>query len=151
MIARQDSIEPQSGEPLPNSTRVHVSGKIHSDIRVPFREIRLHPTKSFNGQLEANASVRVYDCSGPWGDADVAGNVNHGLPTLRRDWILARGDVGPVAISYKPIAGHSDASIPPALQRKPLRAKSGQAVTQMHYARQGIITPEMEFIASART
>ena len=147
MIARQDSIEPQSGEPLPNSTRVHVSGKIHSDIRVPFREIRLHPTKSFNGQLEANASVRVYDCSGPWGDADFAGNVNHGLPTLRRDWILARGDVGPVAISYKPIAGHSDASIPPALQRKPLRAKSGQAVTQMHYARQGIITPEMEFIA----
>jgi len=147
MIATKNSIEPQSGEPLPNSSRVHVPGMIHPDIRVPFREIKLNPTKSFNGQFETNASVRVYDCSGPWGDPDFAGNVEHGLPPLRCKWILARGDVEPVAVSYKSIPGHSDASIPPALQRQPLRAKPGKAVTQLHYARQGIITPEMEFIA----
>ena len=147
MIAAKDSIEPQSGEPLPNSSRVYVPGKIHPEVRVPFREIKLSPTKAFNGQVEANAPLRVYDCSGPWGDADFAGKVERGLPALRQKWITARGDVEQVAVSYRPIPGHSDASIPPALQRKPLRAKSGIAVTQLHYARQGIITPEMEFIA----
>ena len=140
-------IEPQSGEPLPNSRRVWVPGKIHPDIRVPFREINLSPTKSFNGQLEANAPVCVYDCSGPWGDPAFAGHVEQGLPPLRRTWILARGDVEQSASSYKPIPGRSDAAIPPTLRRTPLRAKAGQAVTQLRYARQGIITPEMEFIA----
>jgi phosphomethylpyrimidine synthase len=147
MIAPKNSIEPQSGEPLPNSTRAYVPGKIHPEIRVPLREIKLSPTKSFNGQLEPNAPVRVYDCSGPWGDPDFAGNVEHGLPTLRQKWILARSDVEQTSVSYKPIPGHSDAALPPALQRKPLRAKPGKAVTQLYYARQGIITPEMEFIA----
>ncbi len=147
MIATKNSIEPQSGEPLPNSTRVYVPGRIHPDVRVPLREIQLSPTKSFNGQIEANAPVRVYDCSGPWGDADFAGNVEQGLPPLRGKWILARGDVEPAARSYKPIPGHSDASIPSTLQRQPFRAKPGRAVTQLHYARQGIVTPEMEFIA----
>jgi phosphomethylpyrimidine synthase len=147
MIASKNSIEPQSGEPLPNSTRVHVRGQLHPDVRVPFREIILSPTKSFNGQLEANAPVRVYDCCGAWGDPDFAGNVDQGLPPLRANWILARGDVESGASSYKPIPGRSDASIPPTLRRKPLRAKPGKAVTQLHYAREGIITPEMEFIA----
>ena len=147
MIATKDSIEPQSGEPLPNSSRVYVSGKLHPDVRVPLREIKLSPTKSFNGGLEANAPVRVYDCSGPWGDPDFAGNVEHGLPPLRAKWIQARADIEPVARSYKPIPGHSDAVVPPTLQGKPLRAKPGRAVTQLYYARQGIITPEMEFIA----
>jgi phosphomethylpyrimidine synthase len=147
MIAAKDSIEPQSGEPLPNSTRAYVPGKIHPDVRVPLREIKLSPTKSFNGRVEANLPVRVYDCSGPWGDPDFAGNVEHGLPMLRSKWIAARGDVEQTTVSYKPIPGHSDASLPPALQRKPLRAKPGKAVTQLYYARQGIITPEMEFIA----
>jgi len=147
MIASKDSIEPQSGEPLPNSTRVYVPGKIHPDVRVPFREVNLSPTRSFNGQIEANAPVRVYDCSGPWGDPGFAGHVEQGLPPLRAKWIIARGDIEQVALSYKPIAGRSDASIPLALRRKPLRAKPGKAVTQMRYAREGIITPEMEFIA----
>jgi phosphomethylpyrimidine synthase len=114
---------------------------------VPFREVRLSPTKSFNGQIEANAPVRVYDCSGPWGDPASAANVEQGLAPLRQEWIRARGGVESVQSSYKPVPGHSDATIPPALRRQPLRAKPGQAVTQMHYARQGIITPEMEFIA----
>jgi phosphomethylpyrimidine synthase len=147
MIADKNSIEPQSGEPLPNSTRVFVPGKLHPDVRVPFREVRLSPTRSFDGKLAANAPLRVYDCSGPWGDAGSAANVEQGLPALRRKWILDRGDVEQVASSYKPIAGRSDTSIPSSLQRKPLRAKPGKAVTQLRYAREGIITPEMEFIA----
>jgi phosphomethylpyrimidine synthase len=136
-----------SSEHLPNSDRVFLPGKIHSDIRVPLREIELAPTKSYTGRIEANAPVRVYDCSGPWGDPAFHGSVEHGLPPVRRKWILDRGDVQEVALTYKPVSGRSDAQIPPALRRKPLRAKPGKAVTQMHYARRGMITPEMEFIA----
>ncbi len=147
MIAARNLSEPQSGEPLPNSTRIYVAGQMHPEIRVPFREIKLAPTCAANGTVEPNAPVRVYDCSGPWGDPAFTGNVNHGLPPLRRKWVEARGGIEPVQPSYKPVPGHSDASIPPALRRQPLRAKPGCAVTQMHYARKGIITPEMEFIA----
>src|SRR5437764_1014917 len=76
-----------------NSKKVYISGKIHSDIRVPFREITLAPTKTMSGELEANEPVRVYDTSGPWGDADFHGDVEHGLPQLRAKWIRDRGDV----------------------------------------------------------
>ena len=93
MIATKDSFEPQSGDTLPNSSRIYISGRIHSDLKVPFREIRLKPTKSLGGQLEINEPVRVYDCSGPWGDPSFHGDVEQGLPPLRRDWILRRGDV----------------------------------------------------------
>jgi phosphomethylpyrimidine synthase len=147
MIASKASFEPHSGEPLPNSKKVYVGGRVHADLRVPFREIGLNPTKSFNGRVEANAAVRVYDCSGAWSDPDFHGEVEQGLPALRQPWIKARGDIEEVTPSYKPIAGRSDASIPPALQRKAFRAKAGKVVTQLHYARQGIVTPEMEFIA----
>ena len=68
MIASKESFEPHSSEQLPNSSRVYVEGQIHQDIRVPMREIKLSPTKAFNGKIEENAPVRVYDCSGPWGD-----------------------------------------------------------------------------------
>jgi phosphomethylpyrimidine synthase len=147
MIATKTSFEPHSAEPLPNSSKVHGAGKIHSELRVPFREIKLSPTKSLKGILEVNEPLRVYDCSGPWGDADFKGNVEQGLPALRRKWIIARGDVEETERSYRPIPGRSDRSVPPGLERKPLRAKPGKTVTQLHYARQGIITPEMEFIA----
>ena len=93
MIASKDSFEPHSNEQLPNSKRIYVAGKFHADVRVPMREIELTPTKSFNGQIEANEPVRVYDCSGPWGDPDFNGTVEEGLPALRRNWILRRGDV----------------------------------------------------------
>jgi phosphomethylpyrimidine synthase len=147
MIATKASLEPQSGDPLPNSTKVHVPGRIHPSIRVPLREIQLTPTKSFQNAIEENLPVRVYDCSGPWGDANFKGNVEQGLPALRREWILARGDVEEVAPTYKPVPGRSDAKIPASLARRPLRAKGGAAVTQLEYARRGIVTPEMEFIA----
>ena len=150
------STEPLSREALPNSDRVYVAGKLHPDLRVPLREIRLtagHVNGKANGQGNghanghANEPVRVYDCSGPWGDANFKGDVEQGLPGLRRNWILSRGDVEEVARSYKPILGRSDAAIPPSLSRRPLRAKPGKVVTQLAYARQGIVTPEMEFIA----
>jgi phosphomethylpyrimidine synthase len=147
MIASKTSVEPQSGDALPNSSRVYVAGQLHPEIRVPFREIRLNPTRSVTGRLEVNEPVRVYDTSGPWGDPRYQGAVTDGLPALRRAWIAARGDVAAGESSYRPVPGRSDASIPPTLRRQPLRAKPGKVVTQLHYARQGIITPEMEFIA----
>src|SRR6266699_3383031 len=83
--------------PLPNSEKIFVAGKLHPDIRVPFREITLAPTKTMNGGIEVNEPVRVYDTSGPWGDPSVTLDPVQGLPALRRDWILARGDVETVA------------------------------------------------------
>ena len=87
------SFEPHSSEQLPASTRVYVEGQIHKDVRVPMREIALSPTKSFNGRIEVNEPVRVYDTSGPWGDPSYKGTVEEGLPALRKAWILSRNDV----------------------------------------------------------
>ena len=78
---------------LPNSKKTFVSGKLHPDIRLPFREISLAPTKSMNGEIEINEPVRVYDTSGPWGDPDFRGDVTEGLPPLRANWIRERADV----------------------------------------------------------
>jgi phosphomethylpyrimidine synthase len=162
MIASKDSFEPHSSDQLPNSKKVHVAGAIHLDVRVPMREITLAPTKTFSGQTEANEPVRVYDTSGPWGDPNFTGSVTQGLPALRREWIVSRGDVeeyegrtvtpqdnGYARIIRRPVPVDS-----PALpieftgeKRKPLRSKNGKAVTQLAYARAGVITPEMEFIA----
>jgi phosphomethylpyrimidine synthase len=148
MIAPKNGTgEAHSSEVLPKSTKVYVTGKQHKDVRVPFREIELSPTVSHTGRVEANGSVRVYDTSGPWSDPAFHGDVERGLPALRTEWIRGRGDVEETTSSYKPIAGRSDREIPLGLRRKPLRAKKGKVVTQLHYARQGIITPEMEFIA----
>ncbi len=147
MIASKSAFEPQSTEPLPNSSRAYKAGVLHPEIRVPFREITLSPSKLSNNRTEPNAALFVYDCSGPWGDAAFTGDVESGLPAVRHPWILARNDVEQTTSSYKPIAGRSSAPIPNSLRRTPLRAKPGKVVTQMHYARQGIITPEMEFIA----
>src|SRR5205814_2429089 len=148
-------------ESLPNSKKVYVSGKRHVDLRVPFREISLAPTKTMSGELDVNEPVRVYDTSGPWGDPNVTLDPVQGLPPVRRDWILKRGDVETVAgrpvtaaddgwLSEKHAAsrnGGSRLSVNGSqFQRKPLRAKSS-AVTQLAYARRGVITPEMEFIA----
>jgi phosphomethylpyrimidine synthase len=146
MIATKAALEPHSSENLPCSRRVFVEGKLPG-VRVPLREIELSDTRSYTGKIEPNAPVRVYDCSGPWGDPGFEGLVEQGLPALRREWILGRADVEEVPVSYRPIPGRSDAPLPAGLRRQPLRAKSGRAVTQLYYARQGIVTPEMEFIA----
>ena len=78
---------------LPNSKKTYVSGQLHPDILVPFREISLAPTKTMSGEVEVNEAVRVYDTSGPWGDPDFHGDVTRGLPPLRAKWIRGRGDV----------------------------------------------------------
>src|SRR5688500_5792848 len=77
---------------LPNSRRVYVNGELPG-VRVPFREIAQNPSRNFDGTLAVNPPVRVYDTSGPWGDAELVCNVREGLPQLRRDWIAGRGDV----------------------------------------------------------
>ena len=80
-------------KPLPNSKKVYVSGTLQKEIRVPFRQISLSPTKTMIGEIEVNEPVRVYDTSGPWGDPDFHGDVTQGLPPLRAQWIRERGDV----------------------------------------------------------
>ena len=80
---------------LPNSKKIYVSGQIHPEISVPFREITLAPTKTMSGEIEINEPVRVYDTSGPWGDPSVTLDPVQGLPPLRQSWILKRGDVEP--------------------------------------------------------
>jgi phosphomethylpyrimidine synthase len=164
MIAKTDLIEPQSSDALPNSRRVYVSGEIHPDLQVPFREIELSPTSSANGQVNANEPVRVYDCSGPWGDPKLNCDVNKGIFPLRRQWILKRNDVeeydgrqilpqdnGYLSDKHAESAAQRDSKNRlkpfPGLRRKPLKANSGTSVTQIAYARRGIITPEMEYIA----
>ncbi len=146
MIATKEALEPHSSESLPRSRRVFVEGS-QPGVRVPLREIELGESKGLGGRSTPNQPVRVYDCSGPWGDPDFKGSVETGLPALRRDWILSRGNVEEVPVSYRPVAGRSDAPLPEGLRRQPLRAKAGLGVTQLYHARRGSVTPEMEFIA----
>ena len=92
MTAPANSSEPSCS--LPNSRRVYVQGTLYPEIRVPMREITLAPSQGFNGgPAEANDSVRVYDCSGPWGDPEFHGDITQGLPRPREAWIRARSDV----------------------------------------------------------
>src|SRR5438445_12395064 len=90
-----DSVENNGSAPrtLPNSKKIYVTGKIHVDLRAPFREIALAPTKTMSGEIEVNEPVRVYDTSGPWGDPNVDVDVTRGLPSLRAKWIRDRSDV----------------------------------------------------------
>jgi phosphomethylpyrimidine synthase len=117
------------------------------------REINLSPTVGRSGQVD-NPLLRVYDTSGPYTDPEVRIELDKGLPPIRRPWILERGDVE--EYEGRPLQPADDgckepsklgADIPSGLRRKPLRAKPGRNVTQLHYARKGIITPEMEFVA----
>jgi phosphomethylpyrimidine synthase len=139
-------------KPFPASRKVYVTGS-HPSIRVPMREITLTPTQGPNGEIpRPNPPVTVYDPSGPYTDSNVSINVRQGLHPLRREWVLGRNDVEELS-EVSSIYGRkrsTDTSLDAirfALSRKPLRAKSGMNVTQMHYARKGIVTPEMEFIA----
>src|SRR5690606_27840451 len=93
MIATPAFLDSRMTDALPNSRRVYVSGVLHPDVKVPMREISLSPTTGPRGETEVNPALRVYDTSGPWGDPDFHGDVRQGLPPLRREWILRRGDV----------------------------------------------------------
>ncbi|KGH07327.1 MULTISPECIES: phosphomethylpyrimidine synthase ThiC [Comamonas] len=147
--ARFAELLAQSRQPFPASTKSYLSGALHPQLRVPVRDIALT-----NGE-----QVSVYDTSGPYTDPAVQIDVRQGLPSVRGAWIEARGDseyyVGRlrVALDDGGKRGEEDARVDQlraeaaALQRQPRRAKSGQNVTQMHYAKRGIITPEMEYVA----
>lgn len=151
----QHFIDTLEGTAFPNSKRIYVTGSQH-DIRVPMREIQLSPTliggSKDNPQFEENEAVPVYDTSGPYGDPDVAINVQQGLAKLRQPWIDARNDSEELddrssAYTRERLAddGLDDLRFTDLLT--PKRAKAGKRVTQLHYARKGIVTPEMEFIA----
>ncbi|EBO9817848.1 phosphomethylpyrimidine synthase ThiC [Salmonella enterica] len=151
----QHFIDTLEGTAFPNSKRIYVTGSQH-DIRVPMREIQLSPTliggSKDNPQFEENEAVPVYDTSGPYGDPEVAINVQQGLAKLRQPWIDARNDSEELddrssAYTRERLAddGLDDLRFTGLLT--PKRAKAGHRVTQLHYARQGIVTPEMEFIA----
>ncbi|WP_336273153.1 phosphomethylpyrimidine synthase ThiC [Vreelandella indica] len=149
-LAETAQVDAAAIAPLPASRKVYVEGS-RPDIRVPFREITLSPTKTSSID-EENPPLLVYDTSGPYTDPDALIDLRQGLPALRRAWIEERNDTeflsGPTS-DY----GNRRANDPTLAQlrfdltRTPRRAKAGKNVTQLHYARQGIITPEMEFIA----
>ncbi|MBN90827.1 MAG: phosphomethylpyrimidine synthase ThiC [Erythrobacteraceae bacterium] len=132
--------------PIRGSRKVHVGAKSGSGVRVAMREIDLEG---------GEPSVRVYDTSGPYTDPDATIDINKGLPQLRREWIMARGDVEEYdAREVKPedngqLGPDRSGGVPayPNVIKRPLRAKPGMNVSQMHYARRGIITPEMEYVA----
>ena len=128
---------------LPGSKKIYIPGP--HGIRVPMREIQLHSASELNGQTENALPLRVYDTSGPYTDPDVIIDFRRGLPELRKPWIIERGNCDELEPSYKPVPGHSDPDTPFPLGRKVLRGRG--TVTQMHYAKKGIITPEMDFVA----
>ncbi|EBV4571873.1 phosphomethylpyrimidine synthase ThiC [Salmonella enterica subsp. enterica serovar Nima] len=151
----QHFIDTLEGTAFPNSKRIYVTGSQH-DIRVPMREIQLSPTlisgTKDHPQYEENEAIPVYDTSGPYGDPDVAINVQQGLAKLRQPWIEARADVE--TLSDRSSAYTRERLTDEGLDAlrftgllTPKRAKAGKRVTQLHYARNGIVTPEMEFIA----
>ncbi|NMM47726.1 phosphomethylpyrimidine synthase ThiC [Marinigracilibium pacificum] len=139
--------------PFPNSKKIYVKGKIHPQIKVAMREITLSDTKnSMTGELTPNEPITVYDTSGPYTDPNKEINVHNGIERIREQWILDRGNVEQLnefTSEYcnerlnNPKLDHLRFSH----LKKPLRAKKGENVTQLHYAKKGIITPEMEYIA----
>ncbi|MCP1313545.1 MULTISPECIES: phosphomethylpyrimidine synthase ThiC [unclassified Halomonas] len=149
-LAETAQVDAAAIAPLPASTKRYIEGS-RPDIRVPFREITLSPTTT-SGEAEENPPLLVYDTSGPYTDPAAQIDLRQGLAELRRAWIEERGDtefLEGLTSEY----GNRRANDPTLaqlrfdLKRTPRRAKAGKNVTQLHYARQGIVTPEMEFIA----
>src|SRR6476469_3966167 len=149
-FARDAKVDSAAVAPLPASREIHVEGS-RPDIRVPMREIAQTDTPASFG-AEKNPPLAVYDCSGPYTDPAANIDIRKGLPPLRAAWIGERDDTealpGPTsAYGHARLADPALAGMRFDLHRKPLRAKAGANVTQVHYARRGIVTPEMEFVA----
>ena len=149
-LASQAHVDDAAVQPLPRSRKIYVTGS-RSDIRVPMREISQSDTPASFG-AENNPPVVVYDTSGPYTDPDARIDIRNGLTALRAAWIEERGDTevldGPTSgYGRERLADPSLAHLRFNLHRLPRRAHPGANVTQMHYARRGIVTPEMEFIA----
>ncbi|MBS1174454.1 MAG: thiC [Burkholderiaceae bacterium] len=141
-----------STDPFPSSQKIYVTGT-RPDIRVPMREVQLSPTThALTGTVEQNIAVGIYDCSGPYTDPNVAIDVQKGLPSLRHSWLDERADTEYLIEKSSLYSQERARDINSQFLRmhtahQPRKAKTGRNVTQMHYARQGIITPEMEFVA----
>ena len=144
MVQTEYTSQFQGKTSFPASRKVYKEGSQPS-IRVPFRQVTLTPTTGRFGQ-EENAPLDIYDTSGPYSDPNASLDLRRGLPALRRDWIMARGDVEEYDGYGVPLRGKNVAQPFPGLTRKPLRGKDGKAPTQIRYAREGIVTPEMEYI-----
>jgi phosphomethylpyrimidine synthase len=140
------SFKPQvTTGPLVGSRKVYASGCAHPELRVPFREVAVHPTAN-------EPPVTIYDPSGPYTDPNVTIDIDSGLARTRADWVKARGDVEEIdgrAVTDEDNGNVSAEKLTPPFPKQPriLRAKAGKAVTQLEYARAGIITPEMEYVA----
>ncbi len=150
-LSETAKVDELSTQPFPGSKKLYIEGS-QSDIQVALREIQLTPTQLADDKTEYNAPVRVYDTSGPYSDPDKDIDVRKGLKGIRKQWIEARQDTEELAGNSSEYAKIREMNLALEslrfdLQRKPLRAKAGKNVTQLHYARQGIITPEMEYIA----
>lgn len=137
--------------PFPNSKKIYVEGKLHP-INVAMREIQLSPTKLSNGGFEHNAPVTIYDTSGPYTDENAVIDIQKGLPRIREQWILERNDVN-ILDGITSEYGKARLADPRldelrfSYDHKPKVAKEGKELTQLYYAKQGIITPEMEYVA----
>jgi phosphomethylpyrimidine synthase len=136
-------VQDGNSKPLSGSRKVYIPGP--NGIRVPVREISLKPAPGLSGYGDVLPPVRVYDTSGPYTDPEASIDLRRGLPELRTPWILERAQYDVLDPSYRPIPGHSDPNASLPARRRVLRGRG--TVTQMHYARKGIVTPEMEFVA----
>ncbi len=155
ILSRDAQADSASLESFPSSQKIHLTGS-RGDIRVAMREISLSPTpiaqKDGSTRIEENPSVRVYDTSGPYSDPNVDIDIRKGLPPLRQAWIDERNNTETLSTnsseySRERLENEALNKLRFDLTRSPKRAKAGENVTQLHYARQGIITPEMEYIA----
>ncbi|MDZ4868324.1 MAG: phosphomethylpyrimidine synthase ThiC [Alphaproteobacteria bacterium] len=143
-IQHKPSFQVTTGS-IPGSRKIYVAGERHPDLRVPFREVALHPSAN-------EAPVKLYDPSGPYTDEAFKVDIMKGAPRTRDQWVLARGDVE--SYNGRPVKAEDNGGAtgerlvaPFPASRKPFRAKAGRAVTQLEYARAGIITAEMEYVA----
>ena len=149
-LAATATVDEAAIQPLPNSRKIYIQGS-RPDLRVPMREVSQSDTPASFG-AEKNPPVYVYDTSGPYTDPAVKIDIRSGLAALRAAWIAERNDTeelaGPTsAYGTERLNDPKLAELRFNLHRKPRRAIAGKNVTQMHYAKQGIITPEMEYIA----
>ena len=144
MVQTEYTSQFQGKSNFPASQKVYKEGTQPS-VKVPFRQVTLTPTTGRFGQ-EENEPLSIYDTSGPYSDPNASLDLRLGLPALRGEWIMARGDVEEYEGYGVPLRGKNVAQPFPGLTRKPLRGKDGRAPTQMRYAREGIVTPEMDYI-----
>ncbi len=142
--------------PFAHSRKVYVPGVLHPSVQVPMREISLSPTTHADGRVTENPALTVYDTSGPYTDPQATIDLRRGLPLVRQGWVTGRGDVDQLPslssdYGRARLADERLAKLRFHSHTRPYRAKPGLAVTQMAYARRGVITPEMEYVALRET